>query len=176
MAHRLKGRCRIDILEPADVDLPLFNQELEDKPEVIDRIAALHQRFKASDGIVVACPEYNGQLTPYLMNIVDWVSRLPHIDCRFDNPFCDRPLLLCSASTGRSGGAIAMPHARALFGYVGCLIIGDSICVSYADQAWTGNGYVFDPFFDEQIDGTTDRFLQLVESLAGIGRGQFVTA
>jgi NAD(P)H-dependent FMN reductase len=176
VAQRLDGRCRIDMLEPADVDLPMFNQELEDKPEVIDRVAALHQRFKASDGIVVASPEYNGQLTPYLMNIVDWVSRLPYIDSRFDNPFCDRPLLLCSASTGRSGGAIAMPHARALFGYVGCLIIGDSICVSYADQAWTGSRYVFDPFFDEQIDGTTDRFLQLVESLAGIGRGQFVTA
>jgi hypothetical protein len=45
--------------------------------------------------------------------IVAWVSRLAHVDGRFDNPFCDHPLLLCSASTGRSGGAIAMPHARA---------------------------------------------------------------
>jgi hypothetical protein len=68
-----------------------------------------------------------------------------------------------------------MPHARALFGYVGCLISGDSICVPYADQAWTGNGYVFEPFFDEHIDATTDRFLQLVQALAYAGRGQLET-
>ncbi len=176
VAQRLEGRCRIDTLEPSEVDLPLFNQDLEDAPIVVDRAAALHQRFKASDGIVVASPEYNGQLPPYLTNIVAWVSRLAYVDSRYDNPFCDRPLLLCSASTGRSGGAIAMPHARALFGYVGCLIIGDSICIPYADQAWTGNEYVFDPFFEEHIDATVNRFVQLVQALAYAGRGQLATA
>jgi chromate reductase len=175
VAQRLEGRCGIDMLEPAQADLPLFNQDLEDTPWVIDRVAALHRRFKTSDGIVVASPEYNGQLTPYLMNIVDWVSRLAHVDSRFDNPFYDHPLLLCGASTGRSGGAVAMPHARALFGYVGCLISNDSICVPYADQAWTGGEYVFDPFFDEQIAVTTDRFLQLVQTFACAGRGQPAT-
>jgi chromate reductase len=175
VAHRLEGRCSIDMLEPAEVDLPLFNQELEDKPAVIDRVGGLHRRFMACDGLVVASPEYNGQLTPYLMNMIDWLSRLTYIDSRFDNPFLDRPLLLCSASTGRSGGALAIPHARALFGYVGCLIIGDSICVPYADQAWMGGEYIFAPFFDDQIDASADRFLQLVEAFAGAGRSQLET-
>lgn len=175
VARRLEGRCEVDILGASDVELPLFNQELEDMPAVIDRAAAIHRRFKETDAIVVASPEYNGQLTPYLVNMVAWVSRLAHIDSRFDNPFCDRPLLLCSASTGRSGGAVAMPHAHALFAYVGCLITGDSICVPYADQAWSGSQYEFDPFFDEQIDATIDRFLQMVQATACIGRGQLAT-
>jgi chromate reductase, NAD(P)H dehydrogenase (quinone) len=175
VAQRLEGRCRIDMLVPADIDLPLFNQELEDTPEVIDRVAALHRRFKSSDGIVVASPEYNGQPTPYLVNIVAWVSRLAHVDNRFDNPFHGHPLMLCSASTGRSGGALAMPHARALFAYVGSLIAGDAICVPYADQAWTGSGYVFDPFFDEQIDATTENFLQQVQASVCSGRDRFET-
>jgi chromate reductase, NAD(P)H dehydrogenase (quinone) len=174
-ARRLEGRCEIDMLGPTDVELPLFNQELEDTPALIDRVAAIHSRFTETDAIVVASPEYNGQLTPYLVNIVAWVSRLAHIESRFDNPFCDRPLLLCSASTGRSGGAVAMPHARALFAYVGSPIFADSISVPYADQAWTGSGYEFDPFFDEEIDATIDRFLQLVHVSACIGRGQLVT-
>lgn len=176
VAQRLEGRCRIDIVESAEVDLPLFNQELEDTPAVVDRVGALHHRIVASDGIVVASPEYNGQLTPYLTNVVAWVSRLSYIDSRFDNPFLDQPLLLCSASTGRSGGAMAMPHARALFGYVGCRVVDDSVCVPYADQAWTNEGYVFDPFFDGQIDATTDTFLQLVQASARIGRSQLQTA
>src|ERR1022692_2053841 len=129
LALRLEGRCVIDMLEPQHVNLPLFDQDLETNPVMINHVAELHGRFLSSHGIVVASPEYNGQPTPYLKNLIDWVSRLAYIDTNFDNPFCDRPLLMCSASTGQSGGAIAMPHARALFGYVGCLVQGDTISV-----------------------------------------------
>jgi chromate reductase len=166
LAQRLAGRCVIDALESHQVDLPLFDQDLETNPAVINRVTDLHRRFKASDGIVVASPEYNGQITPYLKNIIDWVSRLAHIDSRFDNPFYERPLLLCSASTGWTGGAVAMPHARALFGYVGCLVVGEAVCIPYADQAWTEGGYLFDPFIDTQIDVSTDRVLHLANTLA----------
>jgi chromate reductase len=176
LAQSLKGRCIIDMVESTQVDLPLFDQDLETDPVVIHRVAELHQRFTTCDGMVVASPEYNGQLTPYLKNIVDWVSRLQHIDSRFDNPFRDRPLLLCSASTGWSGGALAMPHARALFGYVGCMVIGDAISIPHADQAWTVDGYVFDPFFDERIDAAVDRVLQSAQAFARTRRGELAAA
>ena len=165
-ARRLAGRCDIDWLAPDQVDLPLFNQDLEADPDVVARVAALHARFAASQGLVVASPEYNGQLTPYLKNLVDWVSRLAWIDSGFGNPFIDRPLLLCSASTGGSGGALAIPHARALFGYVGAVVIGDTVCLRRADQAWTGDGYAFGPEADAQIDGALRRVLRLATAFA----------
>jgi NAD(P)H-dependent FMN reductase len=164
LAQYLDGRCIVDMIDPTQVDLPLFNQDLEDDPIIMGRVAMLHQRFSDSHGIIVACPEYNGQLTPFLKNIVDWVSRLSYIDNRFDNPFRDRPALLCSASTGWSGGAVSTPHARALFGYVGCLVIGETICIPNAHQAWLGDSYQFDPFFDAQICDATDRVLQLAQT------------
>lgn len=171
LAQRLDGRCEIDLLQAAQVDLPLFDQDIEGSPEVMGRVASLHQRFKACHGIVVSSPEYNGQPTPYLKNLVDWVSRLAHVDTVFDNPFLDRPLLLCSASTGWSGGAVGLTHARALFGYVGCVVMGEAICVPYVEQAWTGDRYDFDLFFDDQIRSTTDRFLQLAQACEpGFGR------
>ena len=164
LAQRLEGRCLTDIIQP--IDLPLFNQDLEDSPTIIGQVAALHQRIRAADGLIVASPEYNGQMTPYLVNIVAWVSRLAYYDSRFENPFCDRPLVLCSASTGHSGGAAGMSHARALFHYVGSLIVDDSICVPYAHEAWTGRGYEFDPFCEEQIDSVMARFLQQIHQPA----------
>jgi NAD(P)H-dependent FMN reductase len=167
LAGRLAWRCTIDLLEPNSIGLPLFDQDLEGDSTVIARVAALHRRFEASDGIVVASPEYNGQLPAYLKNMVDWVSRLAHIDARFDNPFRDRPVLLCSASTGWSGGAVAIPHARALFGYVGGLVIGETVCIPHANEAWAEDGYTFDPFFDEQIDGAVARVLQLADAFSG---------
>jgi chromate reductase, NAD(P)H dehydrogenase (quinone) len=166
LAQYLDGRCIIDMIDPAQVDLPLFNQDLEVDPSVIERVSMLHQRFEASQGMIVASPEYNGQPTPFLKNIIDWVSRLSYIDNSFDNPFLNRPTLLCSASTGWSGGAVAIPYARALFGYVGCLVIGETICIPNAHQTWSEDGYQFDPFFDTYIYDVTDRALQLAHAFA----------
>jgi chromate reductase, NAD(P)H dehydrogenase (quinone) len=165
LAHRLQSRCRVEVLDPALTDLPLFDQDLEVDSNVIERVAALHRRFETSHGLVVATPEYNGMPTPYLKNIVDWVSRLPHVDSSFANPFRERPLLLCSASTGWSGGAVAIPHVRALFGYLGCLVIGDAVCVPYAEQAWADGAYRFDPFFEAQIDAAADQLVRLATAL-----------
>jgi NAD(P)H-dependent FMN reductase len=165
-ASRLESLCEIDWLAPEQVDLPLFNQDLETDPDIVARVATLHRRFAGSHGLVVASPEYNGQLTPYLKNLIDWVSRLSWIDARFAQPFVDRPTLLCSASTGGSGGALAIPHARALFGYIGCVVIGDTVCLPHAGQAWTGDGYAFDPELDARIDGALQRVLGLATSFA----------
>jgi NAD(P)H-dependent FMN reductase len=163
---RLAGRCEVDLLPGHQVDLPLFNQDLESDPAVMARVAALHRRFAASHGLVVASPEYNGQLPPYLKNLVDWVSRLAYVDARHANPFVDRPVLLCTASTGWSGGAVAIPQARALFGYVGGVVIGDTVSLPYAGQAWTGDGFVLPPELDQQIDGALDRVWRLAGAFA----------
>jgi chromate reductase len=160
LSASLQESCKLDLLEPHEVDLPIFDQDLETDEVLLHRVAAIHKRFEASHGIIVACPEYNGQLTPYLKNIVDWVSRLAHIDRCFDNPFENHPVLLCSASTGRSGGSMAIPHARALFSYMGCKVVDEVVSVPYADQAWTGQTYCFDPFFDVEIDAAADQILQ----------------
>jgi len=143
--------------------LPLFNQDLENDPLVRAQVADLHQVFMACDGIIVASPEYNGQLTPYLKNMIDWVSRLAYIDPAFANPFIDKPVLLCAASTGSSGGAVGIPSARALFGYVGGIVFGETLCVSFAHQAWTEAGYFFDDDFENRIHSVSQRFAELAK-------------
>jgi NAD(P)H-dependent FMN reductase len=163
IAARLTGTCDVDSLQPNEVDLPLFNQDLEANTSVIGRAATLHRRFEACDGIIVASPEHNGQPTAYLKNLVDWVSRMPHIDEQFANPFLRRPLLLCSASTGWSGGTVGIPHARALFTFVGCVVLGDSISVPHAAEAWSGDAFVFDPFFNAEIDDAVAQLLALAK-------------
>jgi len=175
LAARLDGCCTIDVLAPAQVELPLFNQDLESDPDVVRRVAAVHRRFAASHGLIVATPEYNGQLPAYLKNLVDWVSRLAYVEPGCPNAFVDRSVLLCSASTGWSGGALAMAPARALFGYVGCVVVGDTIAVPHAASAWTGDGYAFDDAFHDQIDAALARILRLATdfaraNLAGVGR------
>jgi len=154
------------MLEPREVDLPIFNEDLEQDASIVERVAHLHRRFLACDGLIVACPEYNGQLSPYLKNLVDWVSRLAYIDSRLDNPFLDRPVLLCSASTGGVGGRLVIPHLRALFGYVGCVVIGDSIGVPRADEIWLEGSFRFDEGCAAHIAGALERVRNLSEDVA----------
>lgn len=164
VASLLERRCQVDILSAGDVTLPLFNQDLEHDPEVRHEVRDLHDRFARADGIIVASPEYNGHVSPYLKNTIDWVSRLAHIDPSFagHNPFQDKPLLLTSASTGWTGGLLGLQAARSIFVYLGALVVPAQICLSHAEQLLVGDRYEFDPFFADYIARTVDQFVSLV--------------
>ena len=161
VAQRLAGRAIRDPILPGDHDLPLFDQDIEEDAVLVGRVDRLNARFARSDAIIVASPEYNGQLTPYLKNVVDWVSRSAHIRAGSVRPFQGQPVLLCSASTGGSGGALGIPSARALFGYVGCNVMADALCVPYADQALLGGAFFFDDEFEQRIDAAVAHLLDV---------------
>jgi chromate reductase len=162
--------CEVDILEAGEVDLPIFNQDLEGSAPVVDRVVAVHRRFNAADGIIVASPEYNGHVSPYLKNTVDWVSRLSRINARYaaDTPFRGKPLLLASASTGWTGGILGLQDARTIFSYLGCLVSAEQICVCDADR-WAADGqFRFEVSFAEYIERVLANFLSLVGNVTDI--------
>ena len=59
---------------------------------------------------------------------------------------------------------MAIPHARALFEYVGCRVADDAVCVPYADQVWRGSAFGFDAMFGAEVDGIVDGFLQWIDA------------
>ena len=122
------------------VTLPLFDQDIERDPAILAEVAALHARFLAADALIIASPEYNGLMTPYCKNMIDWVSRLPRIDGAAANAFLDKPVLLCSATPGHSGGGLGILALRTLFGHIGAIPFGEAICLPYADQVWDAAG------------------------------------
>ncbi len=152
------------------MDLPLFDQDLEQAGPSRDRVIALHERFEAADGLIVASPEYNASVSPYLKNTIDWISRLAHVDARFadSRAFLHKPLLLASASTGWSGGTLGLQSARTIFAYLGCLVNAEQICVSYADHWAMAGQFGFDPAFAAYIERTLQTFVSLVERLANV--------
>ena len=161
----LEGQCELEILDSAGMGLPLFDQDLERVPAVRERIRAAHRRFARADGLIIASPEHNGLPSAFLKSLVDWVSRLPYLEAESGNAFEGRPTLLCSASTGWSGGAVAIPHVRALMGYLGAVVLGDTICVPHAETAWMCEGVANDPMLDERIATATSRLIKLASAL-----------
>jgi len=54
--------------------LPLFDQDVEEQGDP-EPVAALKQAIDAADGLLLACPEYNGGISGVLKNAIDWASR-----------------------------------------------------------------------------------------------------
>jgi chromate reductase, NAD(P)H dehydrogenase (quinone) len=166
-AETLSISCEIDMLSPEEVNLPLFNQDLEQSESVLSEVIALQTRFQAANGLVVASPEYNGHMSPYLKNTLDWISRLPRIDPRYSagDPFRGKPVLLTSASTGWTGGLLGLQSARSVFSYLGCIVAADQICISDAEQWVVNDRFRFEEAFAEHIRSTLASFLRLAAQL-----------
>jgi len=163
LAERIKHLVVVDIAHHGDINFPLFDQDLELDPNIQNIVSTLHSRIATSDALIVACPEYNGLLTPYLKNTVDWVSRLQYLNANCANAFLDKPLLLVSASTGWSGGAVGLPSARTLFGYVGCHVLGGSIIIPNASQHTTNTGFKFSTDQDNLVNFHLERFMRILK-------------
>ena len=164
VAEHLPAYVACDFLLAEDVQLPLFDQELERDPAVRMHLRQIHARFEAADALIVASPEYNGLMTPYLKNLIDWVSRLPHVDPAAANAFIDRPVLLLSATPGWSGGGMGIAALRALFGYTGAITFGETICLPYAADAWDEAGNINPLLPTEHWGGCVHRFLAFAGS------------
>lgn len=62
-------------------------------------VAALRDRVRRADGVLIATPEYNFSIPGGLKNVIDWLSRGD------DQPFNGKPMAILSASPGPLGGA-----------------------------------------------------------------------
>ena len=97
-AGRLFGPLK---LTEADINLPLYDSDVEDEAGIPDAVRLLAEQIMSADAIVVATPEYNQSLSGVLKNALDWVSRVE------GRPWAGKPVALISAAAGRSGGARA---------------------------------------------------------------------
>src|SRR6266446_5332539 len=67
--------AEVTVIDLRDLPLPLFDQDqeaAEGPPENAKRLKAL---MVASDGFLIASPEYNSSISAVLKNTIDWASR-----------------------------------------------------------------------------------------------------
>jgi len=79
-AARAPDRLQIDIA-PDLIRLPLFDEDLE-LDGLPDDVAAMQERIRAADALLLASPEYNFGVPGPVKNFIDWASRPPR-RCRW---------------------------------------------------------------------------------------------
>ncbi|MEX2517834.1 MAG: NAD(P)H-dependent oxidoreductase [Paracoccaceae bacterium] len=89
----------------ADIDLPLYNGDVEDRGYP-DKVVAFVEAIRAADGVVISTPEYNKNLSGVLKNALDWQSRFKPV------PLVGKPVAIMSATGGAAGGQLSQFSLR----------------------------------------------------------------
>ena len=127
----------------ADIDLPLYNGDVEDRDGVPEGVQRLAEQIAAHDAVVISTPEYNKGISGALKNALDWVSRTD------GNPWDGKPVAIMSAAAGRAGGERAQFNLRlSMMAFRPRLLQGPEVLVGGAQKEFdeqgqlTGEGYV----------------------------------
>jgi len=95
-----------DSFDMADLNIPLFNGDDEDRDGLPDSVQTLVAQIEAADAVIISTPEYNAAITGVLKNALDWVSRAK------PSPWAGKPVAVMSAAAGRAGGVRAQTMLR----------------------------------------------------------------
>jgi chromate reductase, NAD(P)H dehydrogenase (quinone) len=84
--------------------IPLYDGDVEARDGLPAAVKALKERIVASDGVLLATPEYNNGIPGVFKNAIDWLSRPPSDAQRV---FSGRPFAVIGASPGGFGTILA---------------------------------------------------------------------
>jgi chromate reductase len=135
------------LIDLADFDMPLYHADLEARDGIPPAARRLQALIAAHAALLVASPEYNGSMTPLLLNTLDWCSRVDPLNRAGSGLaiFADKPAALLGSSPSWLGGLRALMHLRDLLGYLGMIVIPQQLAVPRANQAFDAAGELADP-------------------------------
>ncbi len=149
----------VDVADFSEFDAPLYNGDL-DKPESMPKgIEHFRDRLQASDGLVIASPEYNYSIPGPLKNFIDWVSRfrpMPWNECK---------VLLLSASPSGVGGNRALWQLRIPLEGCGAFVYPAMFSLSSAHSVFNDSGDLQDAKKVEMLRDNLRGFMNMVQSL-----------
>ena len=152
-------------LMPSDVNLqiatlhgiPVYNGDDQAKgwPPALQ---ALADAIRASDGVLIASPEYNFSIPGGLKNALDWLSRLP------DQPIKGMPVAILGAATGPVGTARMQYDLRKVLQFLeGDVLLRPEVFIGHAASRFDDSGRLVDAATRGFVADQMRAFIALVE-------------
>jgi chromate reductase len=125
----------VTLIDLADYPMPLYDGDIEEAEGLPENAKKLKEIFRAHDGLLLSCPEYNSGITGVLKNAIDWVSR-PATDKKPLECFDGKVAALVSASTGTYGGMRGLVVVRYILGNIKVALLPDTFSLASAADAF----------------------------------------
>lgn len=144
------------------LNLPVYDGDLEAVQGVPAGARTLHAALASSDALLLVTPEYNGFPSPLVINVFDWLSRLPAGDGlpAALSTTTNKPVALLSASPGALGGLRSMNLLRQYLQMnFQMLVLPQQSALSRAGEAFDDAGALKDPKTAAAVAGVVDALL-----------------
>lgn len=155
-------------LELGDLDIPLYNADLEARgtpPDVI----RLKEIMDGHPAWIVVSPEYNASYTGLLKNTIDWASspvKGHAVWANGDKPFTGKVVGMLSASNGALGGLQSLSHLQPLLMNLQCWVTPRKFALSRAGSAFDEQGALVDAAAHDRVASVVDQVLWAGQRLA----------
>lgn len=117
-AAELLSMHSVNKIRLTDYNSPMFSLDMEVAEGHPKQIIELEQLIAEHEGIILALPEYNGSMTSFFKNTLDWLSRVNREFLK------DKKMLLLSTSPGKYGAKFGLEHTASILPRFGCEVIG----------------------------------------------------
>jgi NAD(P)H-dependent FMN reductase len=163
-AARAAG-AHVTLIDLREYPLPIYDGDSEKWDGVPANALRLQTLFGAQDGFMLACPEYNGSVTPLFKNTIDWASRpskgKPGLDWARN-----KPAALLSASNGALGGLRGLYHARHVLQSIGMIVLPGQKALARAGTAFAPDGTLIDEKENEAVTRVATSLVEIARKLA----------
>ncbi len=160
----------VTLLELARYPMPLYDGDLEASEGLPDNVVAVRELMLEHDGFLIACPEYNGSITPLLKNVIDWTSR-PSEGVGTTAAYRGKVAALCSCSPGALGGMRGLVHVRAILSGIGVLVVPGDVSVGSAHKAFDDSGSLTDERLAQRLQTQITTLVTTTTALREDARG-----
>ena len=142
----------------SEFNCPPYDMDVELSKGLPAGAQALHDKLMATDGFVIASPEYNASMSGVLKNTIDWASRFR------PQPFNGKQGFLIAASPSMTGGKIGLWALRQPLEHLGARVYPDMFALAQAHQAFNAAGRIADGKLQNWFETTIECFIDLVEA------------
>jgi len=151
--------AEVSLVDLRDFDLPIYNGDLEDTKGLPRAAKRLKKLLQDNTGLIIACPEYNGFMTPLLVNAIAWCTRSE--DASVDlSGFAEKTVLIVSASPGPGGGSRANTHLKTMLSGIGSIVFPQTLTVPSAYNAFDDQGEFLDDSMKKRAKRLIEKFVQ----------------
>ena len=145
--------------------IPLYDADLEQREGLPSAVEELKAKVMASDGVILATPEYNNGIPGVFKNGIDWLSRPP---ADIPKVFRGRPFAIIGASQGGFGTILSQDAWLSVLRTLGVRFwSGGRLMVSRASKVFDAQGEITDPAISEQLRKFTLGFAAFASESAG---------
>ncbi|MHA2788529.1 NADPH-dependent FMN reductase [Corynebacterium sp. S7] len=161
IAKRFGNQAEIEVFEI--LGIPPFKVSDDKTPPA--ELQPLMQAIEASDGVIIATPEYDHTVPAALKSVLEWLSWTSEV-LRW------KPVMISGASYGRLGTSRAQDHLRQILTspFIQARVLAPQFLLGDSLQAFDENGDLIKESDVKELDSVWARFMiftQLVKSIEG---------